>query len=160
MPSSCVMSSLVAQRGERLVHRLHAELLLADLHRGVDLVDFVLADEVPDGRVGSIISMRERRWPLARGRSTCRRCPRDERELRADLGLLWAGKTSMMRLMVCAAEFVWSVENGGGRSRRGERRFDRLEVAQLADEDDIWVLAQGALERSAKLRCRRALRAG
>ena len=37
--------------GERLVHRLHAELGLADLHLRVDLVDLVLADQVADRRV-------------------------------------------------------------------------------------------------------------
>src|SRR5450759_4955800 len=36
------------QRRQRLVQRLHPHPLLARLHRGVDLVDLVLADQVPD----------------------------------------------------------------------------------------------------------------
>ena len=40
----------LVQRRQRLVHRLHPELLLAGLHRRVDLVDLVLADQVPDRR--------------------------------------------------------------------------------------------------------------
>src|SRR5262249_44116400 len=40
--------ALQVQVAQRLVQRLHAELRLADLHLRVDLVDLVLADEVPD----------------------------------------------------------------------------------------------------------------
>src|SRR5207302_3576098 len=40
------------QRGQGLVERLHPELRLAHLHRRVDLMDLVLANEVPDGGVG------------------------------------------------------------------------------------------------------------
>src|SRR3990172_4856588 len=36
---------------QRLVHRLHPELLLAHLHRRVDLVHLVLADQVANGGV-------------------------------------------------------------------------------------------------------------
>src|SRR5688572_7963208 len=43
---------LEVQRRQRLVERLHPELVLARLHGGVDLVDLVLADEVADSRVG------------------------------------------------------------------------------------------------------------
>src|SRR4029450_2391213 len=39
---------LLYERRERLPHRLHAELRLADLHLRVDLVDLLLADEVAD----------------------------------------------------------------------------------------------------------------
>ena len=38
------------QRGQRLVRRLHPELFLPGLHRRIDLVDLVLANQVPDGR--------------------------------------------------------------------------------------------------------------
>ena len=50
-PSSSVIMPALDQRRERLVQRLHAELRLADLHLRVDLVDLVLADQVPDGGV-------------------------------------------------------------------------------------------------------------
>ena len=39
------------QRRQRLIEGLHAELGLADLHLRIDLVDLVLADQVPDGGV-------------------------------------------------------------------------------------------------------------
>ena len=49
----------------------------------------------------------------------------------------------MMRLIVCAAEFVCSVPNvrwpGFGDL---ERRFHRLQIAHFADEDDVGILAQ------------------
>ncbi len=61
------------------------------------------------------------------------------------------GKTSMMRLIVCAAELVCSVANvrwpGLGDA---QRRLDGLEVAQLADQDDVGVLAQRGAQRRAE----------
>ena len=38
---------------QRLIHRLHLVLPLADLHLGVDLVDLILSDEIPDRRGGN-----------------------------------------------------------------------------------------------------------
>src|SRR6266511_3992765 len=43
--------ALLHQIEQRLIHRLHSELL-PGLHRGVDLVDLLLADYVSDGRGG------------------------------------------------------------------------------------------------------------
>src|SRR5262245_61375256 len=40
------------QTEERLVQRHHSVLVLADLHQAVDLMDLILADEVPDRLVG------------------------------------------------------------------------------------------------------------
>src|SRR5216684_8157472 len=37
---------------QRLVERLHAELLLSRLHGGINLMDFVFADQISDGSVG------------------------------------------------------------------------------------------------------------
>ena len=58
----------------------------------------------------------------------------------------------MMRLIVCAAELVCSVRE---RQVAGlgdpQRRLDRLEVAHLADEHDVGVLAQRRAQRVAKL---------
>src|SRR5919198_6072444 len=42
---------LHVQARERLVHRLHAEFFLSGLHRAVDLVNLVVANQVPDRRV-------------------------------------------------------------------------------------------------------------
>ena len=50
--SSWVMIRLREEHRQALVEGLHAELRLSDLHRRVDLVDLVLADQVPDRRVG------------------------------------------------------------------------------------------------------------
>ena len=54
----------------------------------------------------------------------------------------------MMRLIVSVASSVCSVENtrwpGFGRE---QRRFDGLEVAHFADEDDVGILAQRAAQR-------------
>jgi hypothetical protein len=55
----------------------------------------------------------------------------------------------MTRSIVCAASCVWSV----AKTRwpvlgRGQRDGDGLEVAHLADQDDVGVLAQHVLERA------------
>ena len=54
----------------------------------------------------------------------------------------------MMRLIVCAAELVCSVPNvrwpGLGDL---QRRFDGLEIAHLADEHDVGILAQRGAQR-------------
>ena len=41
--------SLQIQLRQRLVHRLHPELVLTDLHLRIDLVDLVLANQVANG---------------------------------------------------------------------------------------------------------------
>ena len=78
------------QRRQRLVERLHAELLLAGLHRRVDLVDLVLADQVADG--GRRHQDLQRHDAPAAARLRQQRLTDDafehERELRADLRLL------------------------------------------------------------------------
>ena len=54
----------------------------------------------------------------------------------------------MMRLIVCAAELVCSVrERQVAGLGDAQRRFDRLEVAHLADEDDVGVFAQRGAQR-------------
>ena len=68
----------------------------------------------------------------------------------------------MMRLIVSVASSVCSVLHhevaGLG---RGERGLDRLEVAHLADEDDVGVLAQRGAQRVREASaCRRRSRAG
>ena len=69
---------------------------------------------------------------------------------------------SMMRLIVCAAELVCSVPNVKWPvSAMLQRRFDRLEVAHFADEDDVGVLAQRGAQRVREAAaCRCAPRAG
>ena len=54
----------------------------------------------------------------------------------------------MMRLIVCAAELVCSVrERQVARLGDAQRRLDRLEVAHLADEDDVGIFAQRRAQR-------------
>jgi len=54
----------------------------------------------------------------------------------------------MMRLIVCAAELVCSVPKVKWPVfRDAERRFHGLEVAQLTDEHDVGVLAEGGAQR-------------
>ena len=43
--------SLVEKSRERLVEGLHAVNILAGLHHRIDLVDFVLADQISNGRI-------------------------------------------------------------------------------------------------------------
>src|SRR6185369_13587759 len=85
---------------QRLVEGLHPELLLAHLHLRVDLVDLVLADEVPDGGVRDHHLEREHAARAAGlGQQVLREDALEhERELRAHL-----------RLLVCTALFVCSV---------------------------------------------------
>ena len=40
-------------RGQCLVERLHPELVLTGLHRRINLVNLVFADQVADGRIGN-----------------------------------------------------------------------------------------------------------
>ena len=57
----------------------------------------------------------------------------------------------MMRLIVCAAELVCSVPNVRWPvSAIFSADFDRLEIAHLADEDDVRILAQRGAQRVAE----------
>ena len=133
------------QVGQGLVERLHPELLLAHLHGRVDLVDLVLADEVADGRVGdhdlhgqdAALAVHARQEGL--GDDGLER----HRQHDPDLGLVLAGED-----VDDAADRLDGrvrVQGGEGqvtRLRDAESRLDRLEVAHLADQDDVRVLAQ------------------
>ena len=58
-----------------------------------------------------------------------------------------AGKASMMRSTAFAAEFVWTRrEDEQARLRRRQRHAHRLEVAHLADEQAVGVLADRGLD--------------
>ena len=57
------------------------------------------------------------------------------------------GKTSMMRLTVpCGPGGVQRAEDDVAGFGRGDGRFDRLQVAHFAHEDDVGVLPQGAAD--------------
>src|SRR5574342_463129 len=81
------------QLDERLVHRLHAELL-ARLEGRVDLVDLFVADEVPDGRGGHHDLERHDPTPAVGRRDQLlgQHAFEDQRQLRPNLGLLGIGE--------------------------------------------------------------------
>ncbi len=66
----------------------------------------------------------------------------------------WCGaKTEMMRLMLSGASSVWSVLRTRWPGLGGEEgRLDRVQVAHLADEDDVGVLAEAAAQAAGEAR--------
>ena len=148
---------------ERLVHRLHAEPA-AGLHDRVDLVDLALADQVADrGRGDQDLDRDAPAAPVGRleqllGHDALER----RRELDADLLLLV--RREHVDDAVDRLRRVLRVQRGEDEVPglgRGDRGRDRLEVAHLADEDDVGVLAQDVLEgRRERSACRRRPRAG
>src|SRR5512132_2219113 len=129
---------------ERLLHRLHAARG-ARLHDRIDLLDIRLPDQIANRVVGHQHLERSRAAELVGGRHEGLRDDALERrrELHAHLALLLGGE---------------DVDDAVDRGRRalgvqrrehevpglgcGERGRDRLEVAHLADEDHVGVLAQ------------------
>ena len=132
------------QVGERLLHRLHAARG-ARLHDRVDLLDLRLPDQVPDGVVGhQDLERRGAAAPSAVGTRFCVTTP-------------WSVAASCTRTCCCCAggervdDAVDRLRRALGVQRRedevaglggGQRGRDRLEVAHLADEDHVRVLAQ------------------
>src|SRR5262245_48314875 len=129
---------------ERLLHRLHSSRR-ARLHDRVDLLDLRLPDEVANRVVGHQDLDRGRAAATVGGRHKRLRddALKRRRELHAHLALLLGGE---------------DVDDAVDRGRRalsvqrrehevpglgcGERGRDRLEVAHLADEDHVGVLAE------------------
>ena len=109
-----------------------------------------LADQVAHRRVGHEHLTRDH----AAGTIGCRQQLLREDPLQRDRHL-----HPHLPLLVCGKYVDHAVDRLGGvlRVQRGEhqvpglgrrqRRGDRLEVAHLADENHVWVLAQGGLER-------------
>ncbi len=132
-----------------MVESLHPELLLARLHRGVDLVDLVLPDQVPDGRVrhhdlhgqSAAGPARPRQQGLAQD-------PLEhKRHLRPDLRLL-VGREDVDDPVDGLSGRVRVERAEGQVTRLGDPQggLDRLEVAHLADQNDVGILAQGRPE--------------
>ena len=132
------------ERRQRRVHRLHA-VRASGLDRRVDLVRLALADLIADRGRGD--------QDLARGAAAGAVGGRDERlgddalernrQLHADLALL-VGREDVDDA-VDRLRGILGVERGEHQVpglRRGDRGPDRLEVAHLADEDHVGVLAQ------------------
>ncbi len=140
-------AEVVLQQG--LVHGLHPGPLLARLHHAVDLVQLVLADQVPDGRVGdhdlqhqhAPLSVGSRQEHLAQDRL------QGEGELGADLGLLVGRKD--VDDPVDRLDGGVGVQRPEGQVARlgdGQGRLDRLQVPHLADEHLVRVLPQDRLQ--------------
>src|SRR6185503_3258184 len=134
---------------ERVVQRLHA-VLLSRLHRRLDLVHLVVADQGADrGRTDHDFRGHDAAASLRLLEQRLRQHPFEhERELRAHL-----------RLLVRREDVDDTVDRfrGGVGVQRGERQvarlrdrqrcLDRLEVAHFADEHDVGVLPQRILQR-------------
>ena len=120
------------------------------LHDRVDLLDLALADEVPDCVVGQQDLQCRHAAHAVRRRHQCLRDDALERarELDAHLLLLLGGKDvddAVDRRR--RALRVQRPEDEVARLGRGQRGRDRLEVAHLADEDHVRVLAQRCAQR-------------
>jgi hypothetical protein len=63
------------------------------------------------------------------------------------LRLLLGGKASITRSTVLMALFVCSVPNTSAHLGGGDRQRDGLEIAHLADQDDVGVLRIAARRR-------------
>jgi hypothetical protein len=138
----------VDEVGHRRLHRDHAGLG-ADLHRRRDLVGLALADQVAHG--GRADQHLDRRGATA--------ADLVEQHLRRDAEQRLRHHGAHLRLLV-GREHVDDAVDGLGRARRvhraehevtglggGERERDGLEVAKLADQDHVGVLAQTAAQR-------------
>ena len=136
---------------QALVERLHA-LPLAGLDRRVHLRDLVLADQVADGRGRDHDLVRS---DAAAAKSLQQRLRDDRaqrlREHRAHHFLLRRREHvdhAVDRLRRRAG--VQRAEHEMAGLGRGQREPDRLEVAHLADQDDVGILAQGRAQRLAE----------
>src|SRR6266513_1842646 len=144
LPDLAVHVQLVQRVGEGL-----HPVLLARLHRRLDLVHLVVADERPDRRRAHHDLRRHHAAPslelLEQGLSD--HALQHERELGADLGLLVRRED--------VDDAVDRLRRGvgvQGRERQvtglgdGERRLRRFEIAHFADQHHVGVLPQGVLE--------------
>ena len=146
--TSEVMTRLHRQVGERLLHRLHAATG-ARLHDRVDLLDLRLPDQVADGVVGhEDLQRRGAAAPVGSRDEVLRDDSLERRgELHAHLLLLLGGERvddAVDRLR--RALGVKRGEDEVARLGGGQRGPDRLEVAHLADEDHVRVLAERRAE--------------
>ena len=122
----------------------------ARLQDGRDLVGLALADEVADRRRGhEHLAGADPPGAIGGGQQLLRHdALQRDRQLHADLVLLAAGEgvdDAVDRLRGVLG--VQRREHEVAGLRRGQGGRDRLDVAHLADEDDVGVLAQRPLER-------------
>jgi hypothetical protein len=132
------------EAGQGGVHRLHAEAR-PGLHGRGDLVRLALADEVAHGRRGhEHLAGHDAARAIGRGQQLLGHDAHErDRELDADLVLL-VSREDVDRLR--RALGVQRGEDEVAGLGRGQGGGDGVEVAHLADEDHVGVLAQGGLE--------------
>ena len=136
------------QAGQGLVHGLHP-VAAAGLHGAVDLVGLAFPDQVADRRGGDEHLGGHRPTPSADA----------GQQLLAHHALEGGGQLDPDLLLLVGREHVDDAVDRLGRVLgvegaedevaglgRGERGRDGLEVADLADQDDVGVLAQHVLE--------------
>ena len=144
---------LRVERVEGLIERLHAELLLAQLHGRINLVNLILPNEVPNGRVwNQNLHRHDAALPIRSGQQRLAQdALQNHRELGANLGLL------------IRREDIDNAGNGGGsgigmQRREGkmprlgypERRLDGFEIPHFADQHNVRILAQCGAQRVGK----------
>src|SRR5215207_147831 len=138
--------------GERRVHRLHA-VGAAGLERRVDLVGLALADQVAHGRRrDEHLAGAHPALPVGgRQQLLGDDALEGDRQLRADLVLL--RRRERVDDAVDGLRGVLGVQRREDQVAglgRGERGLHRLQVAHLADEDHVGVLAERGLQRLAE----------
>src|SRR6185312_16079829 len=136
---------LEIERGKRLVKGLHSKPVLAGLHGGINLVNFVFTNQVAHGGVGNkdlhghhaTISSHARQQRLAENAF------QNERELSANLRLLVRGKN--VNDTVDGGSRRVGVQRSEGKVTcfcNAQRRFYCLKVAHFADEHHVWIFTQ------------------
>ena len=138
--------------GEMGVHRLHPDRA-GGLDRRVDLVGLPLADQVADrGGRDQDLAGDDAARAVGRGQQLLRDdALQGDRELHPDLGLLLGGEDvddPVDRLRGRLG--VKGGEDQVAGLGRGQRGGHRLQVAHLADEDHVGVLAERRLQRAAR----------
>ena len=145
-------TAVLPQLEHGLVHQLHA-LLRAGLQNGGECVGLALTNDVGHGdRVNQY---------FGGNRQAVDRIARDE-FLADDAAQALGGHRADLLLLVRRKDVEQPVQRGGrvaGVQRTdhemsglgcGDRHFDRLEITQLADHNDIRILTQSAFERAGK----------
>src|SRR4030095_2009604 len=137
---------------ERLVHRLHTHFFLPGLHGRVDLVDLVFTNQIPDaGRRYHDLERHDAASSSLRQQGLTNDSLEDERQLRPNLALLVRREDiddAVDRLRRRVGVKSGQRQVAGFRDTEG--RFDRLEVAHFADENDVRVFAQRSAQRVRK----------
>ncbi len=136
------------------VHRLHPDRA-GGLHRGVDLVGLALADQVADRRGrDQHLAGDDAAHPVGGRQQLLGDDPlQRDRELCAHLPLL--GGREDVDDPVDRLRGGLGVQGGEDEVPglgRGQRRGDRLQVAHLADQDHVGVLAQGGSQAEREVR--------